>query len=108
MKCFARIQPDRAKCYGKCLLSIARKLNQNLDIAPKSTYQSKNKTQYKLKINGYCSKNSLKITCIHLKIACIGLKIDAFRILYIERHHNLKIGLKIKPEYGLKIDGILD
>ena len=103
MKCSARIQPDRAKCYGKCLLSIARKPNQNLEIAPKSTYQSKNKTENKLKINGYCSKNNLDITHIHLKIAHIHLKIDAFSILYIERRINLKIGLKIKPDIVLKI-----
>jgi len=108
MKCSARIQPDRAKCYGICLLSIARKPNRNRTIAPKSTYQSKNKTQYKLKINGYCSKNSLKITHIGLKITHIHLKIDAFSILYIERQRNLKIGLKIKPDIVLKIECILD
>jgi hypothetical protein len=94
MKCIARIQPDRAKCSGYCLLSIARKPNQNLDIAPKSTYQSKNQ-------NGYCSKNhlkithnGLKITRIHLKIAYIGLKIEAFSILYIETSIILKIDSK--------------
>ena len=90
MKHIARIQPDRAKCSGYCLLSIARKPNRNLDIAPKSTYQSKNQ-------NGYCSKNHLKIThnglkiaYILLKIDYIGLKIDALRILYIETRSGLK------------------
>ncbi len=68
MKYSARIQPDRAKCSGYCLLSIARKPNQNLKIAPKSTYQSKNQ-------NGYCSKNHLKITHYGLKITRIHLKI---------------------------------
>lgn len=90
MKCIARIQPDRAKCFGYCLLSIARKPNRNLDIAPKSTLQSKNQ-------NGYCSKNGLKIThnglkiaYILLKIDYIGLKIEAFSILYIETRSGLK------------------
>ena len=97
MKYSARIQPDRAKCSGYCLLSIASKPNQNLKIAPKSTYQSKNRTGYDLKINGYCSKNHLKIDYIGLKIAYIllkidyiGLKIQAFSILYIETRSGLK------------------
>ena len=91
MKYVARIQPDPSKSSGYCLLSIARKPNRNLDIAPKSTYRSKNR-------NGYCSKNHLKITHNGLKIAYIGLKIAAFNVLYIETTRNLKIGLKIESD----------
>ena len=91
MKYSARIQPDRAKSSGYCLLSIARKPNRNLKIAPKSTYRSKNR-------NGYCSKNHLKITHNGLKIDDIHLKIEAFSILYIETIRNLKIGLKIESD----------
>ena len=86
MKYISRIQALTSKSNGKCLLSIARKPNQNLKIAPKNKASSKNKTHYKLKINRLCSKNNLKITHIGLKIDRIGLKIAAFRILYIERH----------------------
>ena len=106
MKYSARIQPDPSKSSGYCLLSIARKPNRNLKIAPKSTYRSKNR-------NGYCSKNhlkithnGLKITHIHLKIDYVGLKIDAFNVLYIETRLNLKIGLKIEYDIILKIDSL--
>jgi hypothetical protein len=112
MNIYRKIQPILPKSSGYCLRSIARKPNRNLKIAPKSTYRSKNRTGYNLKINGYCSKNhlkithnGLKITRIHLKIAYIGLKIDAFSILYIETSINLKIGLKIECAFRLKING---
>ena len=97
MNKYRKIQPILPKSSGYCLRSIARKPNRNLDIAPKSTYQSKNQ-------NGYCSRNhlkithnGLKITRIHLKIAYIGLKIAAFSILYIETRIILKIDSKNRP-----------
>lgn len=86
MKYISRIQPARAKCYGKCLRSIASKPNQNLNLAPKNEASSKNRTANKLKINRLCSKNTLKITHNGLKIDAIHLKIDAFRTIYITQH----------------------
>ncbi len=96
MKYISRIQALTSKSNGKCLRSIASKPNRNLKIAPKNKASSKNRTANKLKINGYCSKNTLKITHNGLKIDAIHLKIDAFSILYIETHNGLKIGLKIE------------
>jgi hypothetical protein len=97
MKCIARIQPDRAKCSGYCLRSIARKPNQNLKIAPKSSQH--------LKINAHIHlKIGLKIANVGLKIAYIHLKIDALRILYIETSIILKIDSKNRPAGRLKIE----
>jgi hypothetical protein len=95
MKYSARIQPDRAKCSGYCLLSIARKPNQNLKIAPKSSQH--------LKINAYIHlKIGLKIANIGLKIDSLLLKIDALRILYIETSINLKMDSKNRPAWTSK------
>ena len=90
MKYSARIQPDRAKSSGYCLRSIARKPNQNLDIAPKSNQH--------LKINAHIHlKIGLKITHNGLKIDSIHLKIEAFSILYIETSITLLIDSKNRP-----------
>ena len=109
MKYSARIQPDRAKCSGYCIRSIARKPNQNLDIAPKSSQH--------LKINAHIHlKIGLKIANIGLKIAYILLKIEAFSILYIETRIILKIDSGTRPAISsknrisilLKIHGEMD
>ena len=100
MKYVARIQPDPSKSSGYCLLSIARKPNQNLDIAPKSTSHLKIDIRIR-------TKNGLKITHIGLKIEAIRLKIDAYESLYIESQLKIRpLFLKIEPEIGLKIDDI--
>ena len=61
MKPTARIQPDRAKCYGQCLLSIYTRSNKN------RTSASKNNPHLKIDTRIH-TKNGLKITHIGLKI----------------------------------------
>lgn len=104
MKHTARIQPDRAKCYGLCLLSIYTRSNKNLNTAPKNNPHLKIDTRIH-------TKNRLKITHI-------GLKINALESLYIESQLKItsillkidegrrrSIHLKI-TRIGLKIDDI--
>ena len=83
MNKYRKIQPILPKSSGYCLRSIARKPNQNLKIAPKSSQHLKINTHIGLKIG--------------LKITHIGLKIEAFSILYIETRITLKIDSKNRP-----------
>jgi hypothetical protein len=95
MNKYRKIQPILPKSSGYCLRSIARKPNQNPDIAPKSNQH--------LKINAHIHlKIGLKITHNGLKIASIHLKIEALRILYIETSITLKIDSKNRPTRSSK------